>query len=127
MADLEPTAGPQVVGYDASQVEWENVKEESPDQITMDTLGDTLIAVYKRTEPVTFENNKGEQVTFNVHHLRLPSGPAVINGGYELDQIFSKMPPESMFRLQLAKFVDVDQQSPMKSYRVDVAKPATGA
>lgn len=122
--EVDTVESPQVVGYDATGVEWENIKEESPDQITLDVLGDTLIAIYKGTDIIEFENNKGEAQSFKQHRLRLPSGPAVINGSYELDAIFEKMPVDSMFRLQLLKLVDTGQQSPMKSYRVDVAKSA---
>lgn len=120
MADQPQT--PQTIGYDESEFEWENIHEESPDQIVFDTPGDKVIAQYLGWETIEFDDNKGEHREFVQHKLRLPDGPAVLNGGYELDDTLCKLDglPRTV-RITLVKFVDTGQASPMKSYRVDVA------
>jgi hypothetical protein len=125
--DVEPVNEAAVVGYTDQDFEWELVKEEAPDQITFDTIGDTLVALYQGMENVTFtqKNRDGteEERTFWVLKFRLPSGPATVNGGYELVEAYKDIAPNTMTRTQLIKLVDVGQASPMKSYRIDQAKP----
>jgi hypothetical protein len=113
---------PTIIGFDESQFVWENVKEEAPDQITFDTPDDVLIAEYKGMDRITFTDRNGEEKEFWQLRFRLPTGPAVVNGGYELVTTFKDIPEGSMTRTQLVKLVDTGQASPMKSYRVDVAQ-----
>jgi hypothetical protein len=131
MANAPDTTESQIVGYDEGQFQWENVHEESPDQITFDTVGDTLIAEYQGMDTITFTETKKDGSTedrsFVQLRFRLPNGPAVVNGGYELVEAYKEIPTNSMTRTQLIKFVDTGQQSPMKSYRVDVAKRTANA
>lgn len=125
--EMQPTSEAQVVGYTDQEFEWDLVKEESPDQITFDTIGDTLIALYQGMDLITFTEKKKdgteEDREFWQLRFRLPTGPAVVNGGYELVEAYKDVAPNTMTRTQLVKFVDVGQQSPMKSYRIDQAKP----
>lgn len=109
-------------GYDASDFEWENVHEESPDQVTLDTIGDEFIAEYLGWEDIEFDNNKGEHQEFRQHKFRTPNGPAIINGGYELDECLCKLDTPIMVRIKLIKFVDTGQASKMKSYRIDTGR-----
>jgi hypothetical protein len=122
--DVEPVNAPVTVGYSDDAFEWETVHVEQADQITFDTIGDTLIALYLGQEKIEFDNSKGEPQSFTQLKFMLPGNvPSVVNAGYDLVQAFKGIPPQSMVRVQYLKDVDVDQASPMKSYRVDSAKP----
>lgn len=131
--DVEPVNESQIVGYDADAFEWETIHVEQADQITFDTIGDTLIALYLGQEIITFENTKlkgdgpsgGTVQSFVQLQFMLPGEvPAVVNAGYDLVKAFEGVVPQQVVRVQYLKDVDVDQQSPMKSYRVDAAKVA---
>lgn len=118
---------PQVVGFvDLDNVQWENVHTELPDQITFDQIGDTLIAIYLGQSVIQFDREDkktGEIISHEFTQLRfmLPgNNPAVVNAGYDLLVAYKKIPVNHLTRTQYLKDVDVDQQSPMKSYRVDV-------
>ena len=113
---------PVTVGFDDTQFEWTNVHVESPDQITFDTIGDTLVAVYLGMSVITYLDKKtGAEEKFTQLRFMLPGdNPAVVNAGYDLLQAYKDVPEGHLTRTQYLKDVDVDQQSPMKSYRVDV-------
>jgi hypothetical protein len=124
--DVEVTA-PQTVGFtDLDNVQWKNVHTEQPDQITFDTIGDTLIAVYLGRSVIRYtevDKKTGEEIPREFTQLRfmLPgNNPAVVNGGWDLLKAYEDVPENHLTRTQYLKDVDVDQQSPMKSYRVDV-------
>lgn len=112
-------------GYDDTQFEWENVHEEAPTQIILDTVGDKFTGLYTGKELVEFDDNKGEHNEFWQYRFRVSDELLVMNGFYELDIAMKEIPSDSMVRITLIKFVDVGQASKMKSIRVDVAKPRT--
>ena len=123
----------QVVGFDTEGIEWQTVHTEQPDQITFDTIGDTLVAIYLGQQVIEFENKRvpgdgpsgGQMQEFTQLMFMLPgNNPAVVNAGYDLLVAFKNVPTNRLVRVQYLKDVDVDQQSPMKSYRVDVAPAA---
>jgi hypothetical protein len=123
--------GPQVVGFSDEGFEWETVHTEQADQITFDAIGDTLVAIYLGQELIEFEDKRtsGDGPTGGVMRdfvqlkFLLPgNNPAAVNAGYDLLQAFKSIPTNHMVRVTYLKDVDVDQQSPMKSYRVDVGR-----
>lgn len=118
-----PESEPVHAGYDDSDYEWENIQEERPDQIVFDTRGDVYTGMYLRSEIITFTDNKGEEKEFTQLNFRDPGGLKSINAGHELREAFKNIPPNSMVRIELKKFVNTGEQSDMKSYRIDVAKP----
>lgn len=124
--DVAPVDAPQTVGFtDLDNVQWENVHTEQPDQITFDTIGDCLVAIYLGQEVINFEvtDKEGEVHPKSFTQLRfmLPGdNPAVVNAGYDLLVAYKDVPRYHLTRTQFLKEVDVGQQSPMKSYRVDV-------
>lgn len=124
--DMEPVNAATVVGYDPTQFEWEQVKEEAPDQVNFTVIGDTLVADYLGMELITFTEHRKdgteEEKSFYQLKFRTPEGPIVVNGGYELVDSFKNREP-GVYLIQLAKFIDVGQASPMKSYRIHAAKP----
>lgn len=114
---------PDTVGMDESQFEWENVHEESPDQIVFTEIGDTYIGEYLGQEVIDFTDKKtGEADSFTQLRFRDPEGLKVINAGYELLSAFKGIEPGTPVRVRYAKNVDVGQASPMKSYRVDAGR-----
>lgn len=125
--EVTPVDAPQVVGYtDLENVQWKNIHTEQPDQITFDTIGDTLIAVYLGKSLIKYEETdkkSGERTEHEFWQLRfmLPgSNVAVVNAGWDLLKAYEDVPENHLTRTQYLKNVDVDQQSPMKSYRVDI-------
>lgn len=119
---------PQTVGFtDTAGIQWETVHTEQPDQITFDTIGDTLVAIYLGQQVIDFEvedKKTGEKTpeSFTQLMFMLPGdNPAVVNAGYDLLVAFKNVPTNRLVRVSYLKDVDVNQQSPMKSYRVDVA------
>jgi hypothetical protein len=119
---------PSTVGFtDVENVQWETVHTEQPDQITFDTIGDTLVAIYLGQQVIDFEveDKKTGEITpqsFTQLMFMLPGdNPAVVNAGYDLLVAFKNVPNNRLVRVAYLKDVDVNQQSPMKSYRVDVA------
>lgn len=112
-------------GYDDSDYEWENVHEEAPSQVILDTVGDKFTGLYTGKELIEFDDNKGEHNEFWQYRFRVHSELFVMNGFYELDIAMKEIPSDSMVRITLVKFVDVGQASKMKSIRVDVAKSRT--
>ena len=114
-------------GYDEDQFEWENVHEEAPDSIVFNREGDKYVGIYLGSEIVEFdrENKKTGEIEhneFTVLHFRDPEGLKDTNAGFELEKAFKAIEPNSVVRILLVKFVDVDQASPMKSFRIDVAR-----
>lgn len=125
MAKADPSTeviATQSAGYDESDFEWENVHEEAPDQVILDTEGDKYVALYTGKELIEFDDNKGEHQEFWQYRFRSNGSLQVMNGFYELDIAMKEIPDNTMVRIILVKKVDIGQASKMKSIRVDVAK-----
>lgn len=119
---------PQVIGFNEADFEWENVHTEQPDQLSFDEIGDTLIAVYLGQSVIEFADKKnGELKQFTQLRFLLPgNNSAVVNAGYDLLKAFEHIPVNHMTRTQYLKSVDVGQNDPMKSYRVDIGPKYEG-
>lgn len=100
--------------------QWETAHVEAPTQITFDTLGDTFIGLYISKEEIEFQGKKGTE-DFTQLRFLVGDEPYAINAGYDLVRGFKNIPTGVYVRIQLRKLVDVGQQTPLKSYRVDVA------
>jgi hypothetical protein len=130
------------VGYDDSpEYQWETVHTETGDQLVFDTVGDLYIGVYAGHEIIYPDPNNPDPDKARKWFIQLkwtdPDGAKFTNAGYELRAAYidtiidpagelivtDKIPIGSMTRNELKKLVDVDQQSEMKSFRVDVAFP----
>lgn len=128
------------VGYDESQFEWETVHEEAPDQLIFEDKGDTYVGVYEGHEIIYPEADEPDKFFIQLK-WRDPDGLKVTNAGYELRNTYTetkfnddgkpvvtdRIPVGTMTRNVLVKTVDVNQASPMKSFRVDTAKPGGNA
>jgi hypothetical protein len=140
-AEIDTVDAAQVVGYqDDGSYQWETVHVEAADQIVFDTAGDLYIGVYAGHEiiypNVNDPNPKKAAEWFVQLKWTDPAGAKFTNAGYELRNCYTettfdaegrptvtdKIPVGSMTRNELMKFVDVDQQDLMKSFRVDVAR-----
>lgn len=118
----------ETIGYDPSQFEWENVHEEAGDQVVFEEIGDTYVGEYLGMRVIEFTDKKtGEPKSFIQLSFRDPSGPKVINAGYELAQIYESIPAHTMTKTMLANKIDVGQASKMNSFRVDQGKAKAGA
>jgi hypothetical protein len=144
--EIENTDGPDIIGYLPVQVEnmkWETSHVEAGDQVVFERIGDTLIGVYAGHDLIYPDSGNADPVKAAKWFIKLswtiPDGSVFTNAGYELRQAYvsvtlddnrrpvvtDRIPVGSMTRTVLMKTVDVDQQDPMKSYRVDVA-PSNG-
>jgi hypothetical protein len=102
--------------------EWVTVHEEAGDQIIFDTIGDQFVGTYFGSEVVDAPTKENPDNTFVQLKFKNDAGVFVTNAGYELEKAFGKIEPGSLVRITLIKFLNVNQASPMKSFRVDVAK-----
>lgn len=133
----------QSAGYDETQFEWDNVHEEAPDQLLFTTIGDKYVGEYRGHELIVPDPATPDEwfVQLKWHDQ---DGSKVCNAGYELRTAYVELVPDpagmaldkdghaftvrdiiapgSVTRTELIKLVDVKQATPMKSYRVDVAK-----
>jgi hypothetical protein len=114
---------PETLGYDADLFDFETVHEEAGDQIVFEKIGDTYIGEFLGIRTITFTDMDGEEKSFKQLQFRDPSGPKVINAGYELSQIYETIPAHTITRTMLANQVDVGKgKNAMNSFRVDEAK-----
>jgi hypothetical protein len=118
------------VGYNPDDFTFETVKDEAGDQLVFEELGDEYTGEFLGTETITFmkpdENGVPQEESFLQIRFKDPTGPKVINAGYELEKLFTSgdIPAHTIVRLVLANKVDMGKsKNPMLSFRVDVATP----
>jgi hypothetical protein len=140
VAEVEDAA--QTVGYSYEEFqafgEAEVVHVEAADQLVFDTVGDRYIGVYAGHEIIYPDAAKGDTEKYFIQlKWTDPQGAKFTNAGYELRNVYTettydsdgrphvtdKIPIGSMTYNELMKFVNIDQPSEMKSFRVIVAKP----
>lgn len=136
-----PVEVAQVLGEAPENIEWETAHVEAATQIKFDNVGDKLIGKYAGHDLIYPEPDKHPEKWFIQLKWVLASGEAVyVNAGYDLANAYTqttydadsiptvtdRIPLGTWTATELRKLVDVDQNDPMKSYRVDVAK-ANGA
>lgn len=137
----EPTDAAVAIGYDESEFQAfgavETVHVEAADQIVFDTIGDLYIGIYAGHEIIYPDPDKKPDEFFVQLKWTDPTGAKFTNAGYELrnaytvttydsegrPEVTDKVALGSMTRNELKKLVDVDQNDPMKSFRVDIARP----
>jgi hypothetical protein len=115
------------IGLNDDGIEWETVHVEAPDQVLFDVLGDTFSGVYDGSEEIDPKDEKDPDKRFTQLKFHVEDNHYVINAGYELAQAFATIDQGSTVRIRLVKLVNVGQASPMKSFRVDVAKKSARA
>ena len=118
-------------------IQWEVVREESPDKIVFDEIGDQLIGRFVGREIITIEEVLNEDGTvkepessFTVLTWRdcLVNGDhmdyVANNAGFVLEKAFANIPFDSITRVTLVKKTDVKQASKMNDFRVEIARNA---
>jgi hypothetical protein len=128
MAAKSPTqTTPAIV--DNAATEWEMVREESPDKIVFDEIGDQLIGRFVGREIITVEATEKEpesQFTVLTWRDALVNGDhmdyVANNAGFALESAFASLPFGVITRVTLIKKTDVGQASKMNDFRVEVAK-----
>ena len=115
-----------VIGFDEipEDQEWDTVEQESGQKLEFATPGEGFVGVYVETALIEPENGE----SFEQQRFRDAQGTLyTINGGFKLRRALSNVKPGSIVRLTYMGEVPMkDQPSPMKDYRVEVAKPKEG-
>jgi hypothetical protein len=104
---------------DAAQ--WTTVSEDTEEEIKIifDTIGDEFIGTYLGTRTLT--NNDEQYVQFRFRGS--DNGETYFtNGSHSLRQGMSTVRPGQLCKITYAKDIDTGQESPMRSFRVEVAK-----
>jgi len=123
----EPVTGTAAF-VDNPATEWEIVREESPDKIVFDEVGDQLIGRFVGREIIEPTEENGLDKPFTVLTWRdcLVNGDKLdyvsTNAGYALESAFANVQFGSLTRVTLIKKTDVGQASKMNDFRVEVAK-----
>lgn len=112
---------PEELAAEADAAQWRTVSEEEHDEtkIHFENWGDEFIGTYKGNRKVENENGKFTQFLFEhngIHYF--------VNGNWNLVQGMSKVPIGALTRLRYIADKDTGQQTPMKLYKVDVARAA---
>lgn len=109
--------------------EWDMVREESPDKIVFDEVGDMLIGRFVGREIITVEATEKEpESQFTVLTWRdcLVNGEKMDyvanNAGFALEKAFAGLDFGVITRVTLIKKTDVGQASKMNDFRVEVAR-----
>lgn len=138
----EVVEAPVAIGYaDSAEYKWDTVHVEAGDQLVFDTVGDLYIGVYAGHEIIYPDPHNPNPDKAKKWFIQLkwtdPEGAKFTNAGYELRSAYTetvyaddgspvvtdKVAIGSMTRNELKKLVNVDQESEMKSFRVDVMSP----
>lgn len=114
---------------ESSDTQWEMVREESPDKIVFDEIGDMLIGRFVGREIITVEATEKEpESQFTVLTWRdcLINGEKMDyvanNAGFALEKAFAGLDFGVITRVTLIKKTDVGQASKMNDFRVEVAR-----
>ena len=104
---------------------WETVAEGSRTKVQFDTIGDVFTGEYQGTEEITNPNDGRTwmQYNFRGHSPAELSGElCAINGGFAFRRAFESVPVGSLVRITFIKTVDTGQPTPMKDFKVEVAR-----
>lgn len=139
--DLDTVEDAAVIGYeDSPEYQWDTVHIEAGDQIVFEESGDKYIGIYAGHEIIYPDPEKKPLEFFVQLHWTDPQGSKFTNAGHELTVAYvdltynadgslashtDKVPIGSMTRNEMVKTVDTGKNDPMKSFRVDVARPVS--
>lgn len=118
------------VDFIGTEDEWETVAEESGEKMKFETVGDEFIGTYEGLTHIvpkkegTTEEDEFDQLLFRDGNGKLYA----LNAGYKLLEAFTgENAPATGSRVKLTYVgnVDTGQPSPMKDFRVQVARNAS--
>lgn len=99
--------------------DWETVEEESGQKLAFNNPGEQFVGVYVGTETIHPENGD----SFDQQRFRDDAGTLyAINGGHKLRSAFEGVESGAICRITYMGEIDTGQPSPMKDYRVEIAK-----
>lgn len=112
------TATEDPVTFLPDDSEWETVVEESGEKYVWENVGQQFIGTYREQRTISAEGYEPfDQQVFDV------DGKVVtMNGGYKLREAFADIPKGSLVRITYVGDIDTGQPSPMKDFRVEVAR-----
>lgn len=128
MPASKSTVSPDTATAVDNGMQWEIVREESPDKIVFDEIGDQLIGRFAGREIIEPTEENGLDKPFTVLTWRdcLVNGDhmdyVANNAGFALETAFANIPFGTMTRVTLIKKTDVGQASKMNDFRVEIAK-----
>jgi hypothetical protein len=133
--EVDVVEAAQVVGMADVGFEWDTVHVEAARQISFDTDGDVYIGRLVECEWIDPQDPKRPGDLFLQAKFEDPDGVSAINCGYELRSFFAPSDDDGqnvidtakygfIFRIERRRTVDVDQASPMVSFRIQQARGA---
>jgi hypothetical protein len=127
VVDVQADEVPQTIGMNPDEFVFETIHEEAARQIDLTIPGDRYVGKLVEKEWIDPLDPKRPDDRFLQIRFRDPDGVSAINCGYELTETFKDAPLNEVYLIELRRYVDVGEQSSMKSYRVDMAKRPTNA
>jgi len=114
--DDETTTGVDVIPDDA---EWETVEQESGQKLTFANVGEQFVGTFVETALIEPENGE----SFTQQRFRSPEGELYsFNGGFKVNRGLEKAVSGDLIRITYMGDVDTGQPSPMKDFKVEIAK-----
>lgn len=114
--DEETQTGVDVIPEDA---EWETVEQESGQKLTFANVGEQFVGTFVETALIEPENGE----SFTQQRFRSPEGELYsFNGGFKVNRGLEKATPGDLVRITYMGDVDTGQPSPMKDFKVEIAK-----
>ena len=114
---------------------WEIVHEENPDRVVFEDVNDQLIGTYQGSEVITPDPDDTDNTFTQLFWRDVLVGNSAkpesfqhmdfvcTNAGFVLETAFKDIQAGTKTRVTLIKLTDVKQASPMKDFRVEIAKP----
>jgi len=98
-------------------IEWHTAVQETGDQIVFDTIGDEFVGMFNGPQTAEKEGEEFTILTFE----GTDGKPYQTNAGWKLERAFVDIPTGTVVRITYVKDIDVNQPSPLKDFRVDIA------
>jgi|SRR5215472_9641932 len=120
LARPDSTENDVLAEVDWDKVSWDTVIQETGDQIVFDTVGDQFVGLYTGTRQA---ENEGEK--FTILTFMGPGGKRYqTNAGWKLESGFldADIKRGDIVRVTYVQDVDTGRPSPMKDFRVEVAR-----
>jgi hypothetical protein len=119
IAKSDDTSG-EMAAMDWDSVQWQTVVEEAGLQIVFNAIGDEFVGQFNGARHAMNGDDEFTILTF-----RGTDGEAYqTNAGWKLREGFSDIPAGSIVRIKYVKDVETGGPSPMKDFRIDVARSA---
>lgn len=114
---------PEEQAQEADAAQWRTVSEDDVEEtkVTFDDMNEPFIGTYRGHRIIENENGKFTQFLFEENGMRY-----FTNAGWNLIQGMAKVNIGQRVRITWINNRDTGQETPMRIFRVDVAKPHLG-